>query len=317
MTLAINDAHRHFGRNSIHGSLGRLTIPKLRCTYSGLVKDLDKYNIKKSILFPQPDPYETGKDLLTTIAALSLPYLLYNPCVETILSAQALALGAIFPRIYEDLSRKPLRPVNYKKANRKIYGLEDERIDFIPLANHNFKLSDLDSFEGFKGIKFYYGEPTEGLLEYMDENNLNMILHPPPQKARTKGVFRKVDDDIWHLPSNFLKTVNRYDGIKFQVAHLARGDEQIINALGKCEHDNLYTDSSGLTFHTLKASRKNAAKIIPSNPEHVLFGSDWPWTDTGKEIAFINGLELGEKERESIFYSNYFKLWGDREKAVP
>ena len=44
--------------------------------------------------------------------------------------------------------------------------------------------------------------------------------------------------------------------------------------------------------------------------DHILFGSDSPWTDPRKEIEFIEALPLPESERNDILGNNAAKLLG-------
>ena len=42
--------------------------------------------------------------------------------------------------------------------------------------------------------------------------------------------------------------------------------------------------------------------------DHVLFGTDYPMWDAGKEIEYIKSLELPESEMEKIFHLNLENL---------
>ena len=50
-------------------------------------------------------------------------------------------------------------------------------------------------------------------------------------------------------------------------------------------------------------------KIFASHdPDKFLFGSDTPWLEQGKLIAYINGLDIDETFREKLFYQNAAQL---------
>ena len=44
--------------------------------------------------------------------------------------------------------------------------------------------------------------------------------------------------------------------------------------------------------------------------DHVLFGSDNPWSATGRELAFVRSLGLSEEETELILGKNAERLLG-------
>ena len=50
--------------------------------------------------------------------------------------------------------------------------------------------------------------------------------------------------------------------------------------------------------------------IRDHGPEHVLFGTDWPWARQDKEVDMLNALGLSEKEKDAILWSNAARLLG-------
>ena len=44
--------------------------------------------------------------------------------------------------------------------------------------------------------------------------------------------------------------------------------------------------------------------------KRILFGTDSPWAKPGREVAFIEGLPIGEGEKEDIFFGNAERLLG-------
>ena len=50
--------------------------------------------------------------------------------------------------------------------------------------------------------------------------------------------------------------------------------------------------------------------IAAFGADHVLFGSDNPWSATGRELAFVRLLGLSEEETELILGKNDERLLG-------
>ena len=50
--------------------------------------------------------------------------------------------------------------------------------------------------------------------------------------------------------------------------------------------------------------------IAAFGADHVLFGSDNPWSATGRELAFVRSLGLSEEETELILGKNAERLLG-------
>lgn len=52
--------------------------------------------------------------------------------------------------------------------------------------------------------------------------------------------------------------------------------------------------------------------LLKHPPDYILFGTDSPWADQGKEIENLKGLSLSEETFEKIFYYNSNKLLSQR-----
>jgi hypothetical protein len=69
--MKINDAHCHYGRESFDGAVCRSKIWANK-TYEALKSDWEKYNVEKSVLFPQPLPSSLKKYLIEGISFILL-----------------------------------------------------------------------------------------------------------------------------------------------------------------------------------------------------------------------------------------------------
>lgn len=118
-----------------------------------------------------------------------------------------------------------------------------------------------------------------------------------------------------HTTTPFLlgEIIRRFQEIDFVAAHmggLAAPPEEIFTHLRPSR--NLYLDTSNAA-HTL--SQSDFLRLLDLHgPEHILFGTDWPWFGHNKELEIIEsllnlaGFDRGEKE--SVFGHNIARLQG-------
>ena len=56
-------------------------------------------------------------------------------------------------------------------------------------------------------------------------------------------------------------------------------------------------------------SQEQFLRILKAHgSDKILFGSDSPWSNTGKELASIRSLPITDEEKENILYKNAKKL---------
>lgn len=276
-TDEINDAHCHYGIDSpFHSIEGALKLFSNK-SYNSLKEDWETYNVKKCILFSQPLPVSRSRYFFET-ATFPISYGVY-------------IIKNNFFSICPD----------YSKINKEINenSLKDNRIQFAPFVNHKFSASEIDIYENIKGVKFYepYGEIPQSLLKYLDEKELNIIVH----------IWEKTENN----QKEFLKIVEKHEAINFQVPHLANGNLKIINALD--ELDNLYVDTSCCSSKIYKKyvlDGESFEKIVSNHVEKVLFGSDEPYASYKSQIDQINNMKISAKDKERIKEKNFYKIWG-------
>lgn len=107
--------------------------------------------------------------------------------------------------------------------------------------------------------------------------------------------------------------VRNYPGIDFVAAHmggLTAPPEEIFTHLASSK--NLYLDTSNAA-HTL--SEKDFLRLLEIHgPEHIIFGTDWPWFDHKEELNVIGRLldmaEYNREEKKKVFYRNIANLLG-------
>ena len=107
--------------------------------------------------------------------------------------------------------------------------------------------------------------------------------------------YFKADDrfgcDPEHVttPARITDLVRRFPNIDVVGAHmggLSAPEDQLLRELPAAT--NLYLDTSNAA-HTLSAETFCTLLRI-HGPEHILFGTDWPWFDPRDEIPRIDGL---------------------------
>jgi hypothetical protein len=64
-----------------------------------------------------------------------------------------------------------------------------------------------------------------------------------------------------------------------------------------------------LSFSLEYLGREAATRLIMNHPgDHVLFGTDSPWTDQGNTLALFEALGLGEEIERRILRENALAL---------
>ncbi len=89
------------------------------------------------------------------------------------------------------------------------------------------------------------------------------------------------------------------------------------------KNKNVYADISGLVLgdfssHFEEYMRNQLRDMIlyAGEPRYLLYGTDWPISNMGTYIDFMNNLPISERDRERIFWENathIFKIDGGRE----
>ena len=115
------------------------------------------------------------------------------------------------------------------------------------------------------------------------------------------------------IPSKLAEIVLRHPDINFVGSHmggLAADFQELLRHL--IPMANLYLDTSNAA-HTL--TRDQFVDLLKIHgPNHILFGTDWPWFEHAREIPVICSLleEAGysQSEQEAVFGENARKLFG-------
>ena len=114
-------------------------------------------------------------------------------------------------------------------------------------------------------------------------------------------------------PEKLAWLAKEYPRINFVGAHmggLSAPEDLLLENLAP--RPNLYLDTSNAA-HTL--SRETFISLLKTHgPEHIIFGTDWPWFSPAAEIELITGLLVAagftELEMEKVFSGNIAGLLG-------
>lgn len=159
--------------------------------------------------------------------------------------------------------------------------------------------------EGFKGIKFhpYYQdfnldeEKLFPIYEKIAKENLMLVVHSGFDFAFPR--IEKAD------PSKIVTVKSNFPEIKLVTTHLGSWEqwEEVERLLmGK----PIYME---ISFSLEYLKKERAKEIIINHPrEYILFGTDSPWTDQGKTLSLLRGLELGHEVENRILRENALTL---------
>ena len=166
---------------------------------------------------------------------------------------------------------------------------------------------DYAAEHGYKGIKLHPeyqnfdvgDEKMFPLYEYALDKGLIILFHAGYDPIGT-APYRS-------NPAAFRKVVRAMGGGVIVAAHFG-GQSQWDDVEKYLVGENIYLDTSmGTEYY----SEEQFLRIVRAHgADKVLFASDSPWSDAGKEIANIEAMPLSAEEKEAVFAGNAKKLLG-------
>ncbi len=167
---------------------------------------------------------------------------------------------------------------------------------------------DTISSMGFKGIKYH--------CEYQGFDVDDPKMFPIYDRAFDRGLvilFHGGYDPAFPAPfrsspEKFANIAKELNGGTIIAAHLGGCRQWERVAENYAGHDEIYIDTSmGFTYY----SRETFLEIVDAmGADHILFGSDSPWTDPGKEIELLKSMPLTDEQKELILCRNARRLLG-------
>ena len=125
------------------------------------------------------------------------------------------------------------------------------------------------------------------------EYALPVVIHAGLDPTSRDHIHAKAED--------IAKILERFPSLRLCAAHFgcAVHHEEVLKHLcGK----NIWFDTS---FPALGASVSGVKKLLENhNPDKIMFGSDMPWESPAEAAAFLDELELDDKQKRKIFGEN-------------
>lgn len=199
-----------------------------------------------------------------------------------------------------------------KKVNDFAISLLGDSV-LIPFGSVHFEspdaISELDRLHdaGIKGIKLhpdyqgFFADDERMFPIYEKIGSLGMIT------VFHAGVDIGVPDPVHCTPQMLKKILPRFGGAPVIAAHMGgfllwREAAELLGGTG------IYIDTAFSSGSVPPPWAKESVEAFGA--EHVLFGSDNPWSPTGRELAFVRSIGFKEEETELILGQNAARLLG-------
>ena len=183
-----------------------------------------------------------------------------------------------------------------KKHPDKFIGFATLHPDFNDIENEVEKAISL----GLKGIKlhpdfqrFNIDDKNAYKIYEIIEGRLPLLVHT--------GDYRYP----YSKPTRLIKVMSRFPRLQVIGAHFGGWSEWGL-AAKELADKNMYIDTSSSLYALTPQKARDL--IYNFGIDHVLFGTDYPMWDAGREIEYIKSLELSESEMEKIFHLNLENL---------
>lgn len=186
-----------------------------------------------------------------------------------------------------------------------LYAFGSVHPEFPDIYNELKRLKD----NGVRGIKlhpfyqdfFIDGEEMHTIYGACAELDLHILFHA--------GADLGYSEDGRASPQRIRKISEGYPDIKFIAAHSGGlyYNKEILKYL--CGRKNIYLDTS----FTREYCDEKIVKEIYENHDvnKILFGSDNPWGDSDKDIAWLKSF-FGGEDFEKVMYKNALRFLGER-----
>jgi len=235
-----------------------LYTPVNDATVSGLLKNMDAWNIDISVVQPVVTKQTQVKKI--------------NEWAAAIRSGRIISFGGIYPHTGD-----------YKRDIDFVAGLGLKGLKFHP------EFQDFVVDDGYM-LKIYDYALSKGLI----------ILHhagsdpgfPPPYRSS---------------PQRFASVARAMRGGVIVAAHLG-GHAQWDDVEQYLAGSGIYLDTAmGFEYY----SSDQFMRIVKKHgADKILFGSDAPWSDAGREIEHLRALPLSESDKDAILGDNAKRILG-------
>ena len=241
-----------------------------------------------------------------------LPGEQYDGTVDTLLSSSAEA--GISHCIVHSVATKPEQ---VSSINRFIArSVDQSEGHFTGLGTMHPETEDLkrdmDELEalGLKGVKihpdiqrFESDSPNAmRIFEACEERGLPILVHT--------GDYRY----DFSNPNRIIPVLKAFPKLKFIGAHFGGWRIWKEAAQVLCEYPNIMVDTSSSLYWQTPEKAMELIRLYGT--ERVMFGTDHPLWRQKPEIAFVDGLDLTQEEKEQIFWRNCTGLFHIPEETL-
>lgn len=178
-----------------------------------------------------------------------------------------------------------------------VHPLYEDYKNELKKIKYEYKLKGIKIHPDFMGINLDDPKMAE-MLNYAVNLGLIITIHA--------GLDLAHQDYHRSTPKMLYNILPQLKGGKIVMAHSGGymyGDDVLKYLVDK---DEVYIDTS----YSLGYMDENLLRKIyySFNPEHILFGTDSPWTDRSEAVQRINNFGFNEDLKDKIFYKNAMKL---------
>lgn len=160
-----------------------------------------------------------------------------------------------------------------------------------------YNLKGIKIHPDFMGVELNHPKMVE-LLEYAIKLGLIVTIHAGVDLAHT--------DKNLSTPKMLYEILPQLKGGRLVMAHSGGYlySDDVLKYL--VDKDEVYID---ISYSIGYMDNEKLRKIYNSiNPEHILFGTDSPWTDRSEYIRRVKNFGFDKEQEEKIFYKNALKL---------
>lgn len=160
---------------------------------------------------------------------------------------------------------------------------------------------------GYKGIKLHPeyqnfildSEEMLPLYDYAFNKGLFILFHA--------GYDPIGEEPFKSNPEMFLHLIEEFKGAKIVAAHFG-GHNQWDDVEKYLAGREIYLDTSmGFEYY---GEERFLSVLAKHGADKILFGSDSPWSNTGRELHHLRSLPISQTEKDKMLYLNAKKLLG-------
>jgi uncharacterized protein len=200
---------------------------------------------------------------------------------------------------------------------------QDPRIGIVAAVSYlNYRAHDLADLRAMmregriKGLKLYPGyEPF-----YVHDPRMRVVYELAgefgmPVMIHTGDTYDPKGKVKYSHPIEVDEVAVDFRDVNFVICHL--GNPWITDAMEVIyKNPNVVGDISGFTlghfeerFERFMLQQVNEVVAFAGDPSKILYGTDWPISDMGSYIRFVNNLHLRPEENDLIFWRNAARLF--------